>query len=263
MDYIRQLQLLDPSQIGKKSITLVGCGATGSYVALALAQMGWGDQTKGQGILKVFDGDVVEEHNLCNQIYELSHIGKPKVEALKEIILRKCGFEINVYNEMVNEKTDRKNIQSTYVFLLTDTMSSRKEIFEKFLQYSFNTDLIIETRMGLRDGRVYAFNPNSLDQKEEWINTLYSDDESEASYCGASASIITTVMYLASLASQRVVQHFNREYGQNGMDSKENDMPLWNEVHFCLYPENYYLRIFGQEPIITQVTETAIINSSV
>ncbi len=260
MDYVRQLQLLNPQQIGKKSVTLVGAGATGSYVALALAQLGWGNSPGGQGVLRVFDGDIVEEHNLCNQIYEPSHIGKPKVEALKEIILRKCGFEIDAHNEMVDNNTDQKLIQSNYVFILTDTMSSRKEIFEKFLQFSFKTDLVIETRMSLRDGRVYAFNPNSIDQKEEWMGTLYSDDEAEVSRCGASASIITTVMYVASLASQRVVQHFNREYGQSGTDEKkENGLPMWNEVHFSLYPENYYLRIFGEEPIITQATQTATV----
>jgi len=253
MDYIRQLGLLNPSHIDKKSVTLIGCGATGSYVALALAQLGWGNSPMGQGILRAFDGDKVEEHNLCNQIYEPSQVGRYKAEALKEIILRKCGFEIEAYNEMVDENTDRKLIQSNYVFLLTDTMLSRKEIFEKFLKFSLKTDLVIETRMGLRDGRVYAFNPNSIDQKESWVNTLYSDEEAEASRCGASSSIITTVMYLASLASQRLVQHFNREYEQNDTDDNKNDeLPIWNEVNFSLYPENYYLRMFGKDPIITQ-----------
>ncbi|MCX6666291.1 MAG: hypothetical protein NT038_09620 [Euryarchaeota archaeon] len=40
MDYTRQIGLLDPKQIKNKSITLIGVGATGSYVALLLAQMG-------------------------------------------------------------------------------------------------------------------------------------------------------------------------------------------------------------------------------
>ena len=259
MEYLRQLNLLDPSQIGKKSITLIGAGATGSYVALLLAQMGWGDQHKGQGILRVFDGDKIEDHNLCNQIYEPSQVGKPKVEALKEIILRKCEFEIEVHNEMVDEKTDPKLIQSNYVMLLTDTMKSRKDIFEKFLQFSFRTDLVIETRMGLRDGRIYAFNPNSLDKKEEWLETLYSDEEAETSRCGASASIITTVMYLASLAGQRIVQHFNREYGQPSTDEKIEHQSMWNEVHFSLYPENSYLRVFGEEPIFAQGVKSATV----
>ena len=113
--------------------------------------------------------------------------------------------------------------------------------------------------MGLRDGRIYAFNPNSLDQKEEWLKTLYSDDEAETSRCGASASIVTTVMYLASLASQRIVQHFNREYGQPGEEDDIEHLPMWNEVQFSLYPESYYLRIFGEEPIFAQGTKTATV----
>jgi molybdopterin/thiamine biosynthesis adenylyltransferase len=256
MDYIRQLSLLDPARIGNKSITLVGAGATGSYVALALAQLGWGDTARGQGILRVFDGDKVEEHNLCNQAYEISHIGKPKVEALKEIILRKCGFEIDVHNEMVGEDSDRKLIQSNYVFILTDTMSSRKEIFEKYLQHSTRTDMVIETRMGLRGGRIYAFNPHSLDHKEEWTGTLYKDEAADDSSCGASASIVTTVMYVASLATQRVVQHFRMNDSQVDPEA-ESELPLWNEVQFTLYPEGYYMREFGQAPIMAQMMANA------
>jgi len=256
MDYLRQLELLDPKDIKNKSITLIGAGATGSYVALALAQLGWGDSHQGQGTLKVFDGDKVESHNLCNQIYESSHVGKYKVDALKEIIIRKCGFEIEAINEMVSDNTDSRLVQSTYVFLLTDTMSSRREIFEKHLKFSFKTDMVIETRMGLRDGRVYAFNPNDPDHKTEWTNTLYSDKAAETSRCGASASIITTVMFLASLATQRVVYHFNREYGSDNLKGKgESPMPMWNEVHFSLYPESFYMRCFGQEPVLTHKVE--------
>lgn len=250
MDYIRQLELLDPKQIKNKSITLVGAGATGSHIALMLAQLGWGDNLQGQGILKVFDGDVVEEHNLANQIYESSHIGKPKVEALKEIILRKCGFEIEVHNEMI---TDQINIRSTYVFLLTDTMSSRKEIFDKCLKYSFDTDLIIETRMGLREGRVYAFSPHDGDHVKAWQDSLYNDEEAETSMCGASSSIITTAVFLSSLACSRVVQHFNQRYGSDNLNSEDCQFKTWNEVQFTLYPESFYYRMFdNEEPQLIQ-----------
>jgi len=258
MDYIRQLELLDPTEIKDKTITLVGAGATGSYVALALAQLGWGDSARGQGKLIVFDGDKVEDHNLANQVYDISHVGKPKVEALKEVIKRKCGFEIEAHNEMVEDKTEKSLIQSKYVFILTDTMSSRKSIFEKYLQFSYKTDLVIETRMGLRDGRVYAFSPANVDHKKEWLDTLYSDNVAETSRCGASASIVTTVMFLASLAAQRVVHHFNMQYGSNNMKGKdEGSLPLWNEAQFSLYPESFYLREFGEEPVLTQALETA------
>jgi len=242
MDYIRQIGLLDPKQIKNKSISLVGAGATGSFIAFNLAMLGWGNTPHGQGILKVFDGDKVEEHNLGNQIYEPSHIGMQKVDALKEVILRKCGFEIDVHNEYI---TNQESVRSTYVFLLTDTMESRQEIFDKCLRFSLDTDLVIETRMGLRDGRVYAFNPHDGEHREEWKKTLYSDEEASDSECGASASIVTTVTVLAGLASGRVVQHFNSQYG---WDSEKTDQKkLWNEAQFSLYPESFYYRIFGDK----------------
>jgi len=162
---------------------------------------------------------------------------------LKEVILRKCGFEIETYNEYI--KGDNKNVRATYVFLLTDTMESRREIFDKCLRFSFDTDLVIETRMGLRDGRVYAFNPHDGEQREQWKKTLYSDEEASDSLCGASASIITTVTLLASLASGRVVQHFNANYGTGSKDTDQKK--IWNEVHFSLYPEGFYYSIFGEE----------------
>jgi len=246
MDYIRQLGLINPKNIKNKSVSVIGVGATGSHVALYLSQLGWGNTAQEQGVLKAFDDDIIEEHNLCNQIYEPAHVGKPKVVALNEIIKRKCNFEIETHKEIV---TDQKSVQSTYVFILTDTMASRKEIFDKCLKFSFNTDLVIETRMGLRDGRVYAFNPHDGDQVEEWKKTLYSDEEANVSACGASASIITTTTFLASLACGRLLEHFERKYGTDEKDTKANQSKMWNEVHFSLYPESFYYRTFdGAEP---------------
>lgn len=252
MNYSRQQKLLDPSEIKDKSITIIGAGATGSYAALLLAQMGWGNTPFQQGTLKVFDGDIVEEHNLANQVYESSHIGKPKVEALKEVILRKCGFEIQAFNQMVDDKTPTDLIRSTYVFFLTDTMKSRKDIFEKHFKFPFNTDLVIETRMGMRDGRIYTFNPNDGEHVKEWKATLYDDNVAEASMCGASQSIVSTVGFLSSLAVGRVIQHFNYRYGSDSIRGANNiaEYKMWNEVQFSLYPESYYLRCFGQEPVI-------------
>jgi len=247
MDYTRQLKLINPEDIGNKSISIVGVGATGSYIASILAQMGWGNAPMNQGKMKVFDGDVVEEHNLANQIYEKSHIGMSKAEALKEIISRKCGFEIEAHNEMV---TDQDSVKSNYVMLLTDTMSSRKEIFEKCIKHSFNTDLVVETRMGLQNGRIYAFNPHMQDDVDQWMNTLYTDDEAEVSLCGAQASIITTVMFIASIASGRIIQHFNYRYGKDNLREKDEPFHMWNEVHFSLYPETFYLRRFREEPVM-------------
>jgi molybdopterin/thiamine biosynthesis adenylyltransferase len=234
MDYSRQLEMMDVHKIKKNTITIIGVGATGSHVATLLTQMGWGDENRDQGVLNLWDFDKIEWHNLSNQMFEPSQIGMNKVDAINELVARKCGFKVRVFNEKVTNQTI--GVQSTYVFLLTDTMASRKEIFDNCLKYSFNTQLVIETRMGLNEGRVYSFNPSNRDHVREWEASLYSDKEAEKSLCGTSRSIVTTAMFIASLATTRVIQHFN-------------DIPsMWNEMHFKLCPEAFYYRRFGENP---------------
>jgi len=256
-EHIRQLKLLDPSKIGDKSITLVGCGATGSFLAKILSKMGWGNLAQGQGELILIDGDKVEEHNLCNQDFEIGDIGKFKAVALADSIYRSCGWRPTVVTEMVTPETDKKLLQSNYVGLMVDTMAARKMIFESFLKYSFTTDLVIEPRTGIKDGRIYAFSPNSVDQRTEWFSTLYTDEVADESGCGASEAIISTIMYMASLASQRIVQHFNQTYGSDNLHIKgQPKMKMWNEVQFSLYPESLMMRIFGSGDMVFAQQET-------
>lgn len=248
MDYVRQIGILDPREIKGKSVSIIGVGATGSSIAMTLAQMGWGDSNTGQGVLKLFDGDKVEEHNLCNQEFYPEHIGKHKVEAMKDLIRRKCGFDVEAYPEMV---AGQPSARATYVFLLTDTMKSRQEIYDQCLQYSFNTELVIETRMGLKEGRVYAFCPQIPSEVKAWKETLYSDESADRSPCGASQSIASTASFLASLAVGRVIQHFNTHYGNGKLSDSSGKIPkMWNEVFFSLYPEQFVMRVFGTDPVM-------------
>jgi molybdopterin/thiamine biosynthesis adenylyltransferase len=66
------------NQINKATVVIGGCGAVGSQTAVTLARIGIGR------IIAV-DNDVLEEHNIFNQIYQKKQIGKGKVIALKEI----------------------------------------------------------------------------------------------------------------------------------------------------------------------------------
>lgn len=228
-------------------MSVIGVGATGSIVSFQLAQLGWGNSPQNQGVLKLFDGDTVAEHNCSNQMFYPDQVGKLKVDAMNEIIMRKCGFTVEAHPIMV---TDQPEVSSTYVFLLTDTMKSRKEIFENCLRYSFDTELVIETRMGLKTGRVYAFNPHSPEDVKAWSDTLYSDDDAEVSLCGASQSIVTTASFVASLAVSRLIQHFNLSIAGKGSlrDKNGQEPPIWNEAIFTLYPETFLMRQFGKEP---------------
>lgn len=61
-------------------LLIAGCGI-GSSPAICAARMGFER-------FVLVDGDVVDAHNLNRQFYEFADVGKPKVEALKDKILR-------------------------------------------------------------------------------------------------------------------------------------------------------------------------------
>ena len=233
-DFLRQLNIFNPHNFGQRSVSVVGCGATGSYVALLLSQIGIQK-------VKVWDFDIVEDHNLPNQAFELEHVGKPKVECIKQLIKKKSGYDIEVHNEAVKDQ----DISATYIFLLTDTMESRKEIFKNCIRMkSLNTDLVIETRMDADNGRVYAFNPNNPAHVKEWEATLYKDEEASESLCGASVSLAPTVYFLASLAVWKLVSHFDVNHGPNNTKKTGKEQELDNEVIFQLGPETFMNRRF-------------------
>mgnify|MGYP001568996548 CR=1 FL=1 len=148
------------------SIALIGAGSIGSNLALLLARLGITDLT-------VYDYDLVEDHNLGHQAYRVSDIGKPKVEALKELIALATGTEIKI----VNSKLDKTNpIKADILIIGVDTMEARKEIYGA-AEFSF----LLDGRMGGETFNVYAISSLS---KERYEKTLYSDEEASELPCG-------------------------------------------------------------------------------
>lgn len=198
-DYWRQLDLFSPEKFGDKEVHVVGVGATGSYVAFMLVKMGVSN-------LHVWDFDSVELHNLPNQIYRLKDVGRPKVEALAEIIADATGIAITAHNETVTGGTPLKGI----VFLLVDSMNVRKDIWNGSLKFKLPVELVIETRMAIDNGRIYAIRPSRPADIKLWEGTLYSDEEAEESPC-TNRSIAPTVAYIACLATWKLIKFFNGE----------------------------------------------------
>lgn len=198
-DYWRQLDLFSPEKFGDKEVHVVGVGATGSYVALLLAKMGVRN-------IHVWDFDDVESHNLPNQVYRLKDVGRAKVDALKEIISEATGTEISAHNQAVTGGTALRGI----VFLLVDSMNVRKEIWSGSLKFKLPVELMVETRMAIDNGRVYAIRPSRPADIKLWEGTLYSDEEAEESPCTA-RSIAPTVAYIASLAVWKLIKFHNGE----------------------------------------------------
>lgn len=212
IDATRHLEIFDPDRWGSRRIDVIGAGATGSRIALSLAKLGVTN-------LHVWDNDVVEEHNVANQAFGNEHIGLPKVEALQQIIEKATGTKSYIYPERVCSTTRLGEV----VFLLTDTMESRKDIWQG-LKWKPHIGLVIETRMGVDQGRIYTMSPINPLHIRKWEESLYDDEESEVSACGSKISVGPT----AELISGYAVWQFLRW--------NAGDQTLENELIFGARP---------------------------
>lgn len=73
-------------------ILIVGAGGIGTYTCLNLALMGAGQ-------IDIYDGDIVEPHNLNRQVLYYNAVGEKKAEILEERLgkIAKKGTKINAY----------------------------------------------------------------------------------------------------------------------------------------------------------------------
>ena len=202
----RHQSIFKPSQC-RDRITIIGAGATGSRVFMSLVELGF---TK----ITVIDFDVVESHNLANQAFLHKHIGELKVDALYDLFKLKVGNtppdSMKFIEGRVDKDTPQDQIEGV-VFLLTDTMASRREIFETCLKDNLGVSYVVETRMASSYGNVNTFDPNVPSQADAWEGSLISDEGGEVSPCGQSISVGATASLIANLAVwQFILLHKDR-----------------------------------------------------
>ncbi len=210
IDPLRHLSVFNPDVFGKLRVDVIGCGATGSQIAMQLAKLGVEN-------LHLHDFDVVESHNLANQLFGLEDVGKKKTKALAERITRDTGLVPVLHEQAVTGRTVLGNV----VFLLTDTMASRKEIWEGAIRYKMHVERMIETRMGKSEGRVYSISPVASNEIRFWEDTLYADDVAQESLCGARTSVGATACLVTAYAIWAFLRWFNyREKGGEAPDGE-------------------------------------------
>lgn len=192
-DYWRQLDVFDPQNFNIP-VHIIGVGATGSWIAVVLAKMGVRNIT-------VWDFDEVEIHNLPNQIFGLEEVGMLKVEAVKKILKRDCGIDVVAKAEKVDGTQPLEGV----VFVCTDTMSSRREIWERALKLRMDVKLVVETRLAAELGLIYTVRPMSFADIKGYEATFYTDEEAEESAC-TYRSISTMVAVIAGFAGHKLVK---------------------------------------------------------
>lgn len=174
MDFRRQLDILDPNMI-VYPITLIGCGGIGSPTALALAKMGCPNLT-------FLDPDIIEGHNLPNQLFFKSDVDKKKVESCRDMV---SAFS-NCSVDAVPEKFDGSRELSGIVISGVDSMASRQLIWDK-VKWNLNTPLYIDGRIGGEIIQVYTIRPSQIEDIELYERNFFPDEEAEELPCAERA----------------------------------------------------------------------------
>lgn len=121
-DEIVQRQKTLSGDYSLSSAIVIGLGGIGSWVAIDLALLG-------VGTVILFDDDVIEASNLNRTLFKLSHVGRPKTEAVKELIMeRRKDTLVVTYNDKFALDVIEKYRETEYIFDCSDTSKIKNEI---------------------------------------------------------------------------------------------------------------------------------------
>ena len=190
MNHLRQLDIIDPAKLSLP-IHVVGCGSVGSWTALTMAKVGATQLT-------VWDFDVVEEHNIPNQVYRPSDVGRPKVEALAEIVEAMSGNPVRIRNRRFDGLVD-----SGIVILAVDSMDARIDLWRALRDQPIGW--LIDSRMGAEVARVLTVNTSSLTAQRDYARTLYRSTEALQEPCTARSTAYCATG-LASFITAKLVK---------------------------------------------------------
>lgn len=205
MDLSKSYEYFQPEK-NKQRIHIIGCGSVGATVAENLARCGITKFT-------LWDFDSVEPHNIANQIFRKKDIGKPKVDALVDILT-----EIN--EEIANEvKVEREGWRdqklSGYVFLCVDNIEVRKTIVDKHFNNPYVTAMF-DFRTRLEDAQHYAADWSNRRMKEDFRASMeFSHDEAAeetpVSACNVTLSVCPTIRMICAYGVANFMNFWNEK----------------------------------------------------
>ena len=193
MDLSKCYDFFQPDSVEQR-IHIIGCGSVGSTLAELLVRNGL---TK----LTLWDFDLVEPHNLSNQMFRHKDIGNLKVEALRDILL-----EINPEAEgeiEIQPEGWRGKMLSGWLFLCVDNIDLRREIVEKHMDSPYVKG-VFDFRTLLTSAQHYAADWSDYKQKKNLLKSMqFSHDEAKSetpvSACGVTLGVVTTVRSICEL----------------------------------------------------------------
>lgn len=193
MDLSKSYDFFQPEKDDTR-IHIVGCGSVGSTLAENLARCGVTKMT-------LWDFDTVEAHNIVNQMFRQQDVGRPKVEALKDILM-----DINPeVKDEVEVKPDgwKGKVMSGYIFLCVDSIELRREIVEKHMDSPY-VKAVFDFRTLLESAQHYAADWSDFKMKQDLLKSMQfsheeAAEETPVSACGITLGVATTVRLVCAL----------------------------------------------------------------
>lgn len=193
MDLSKSYDFFQPDKDDAK-IHIVGCGSVGSTIAENLARCGVKNMV-------LWDFDTVEAHNIVNQMFRQQDVGKPKVEALKDIL---CDINPEI-TDTIELKPDgwQGKLMSGYIFLCVDNIELRRQIVEKHMDSPY-VKAVFDFRTLLESAQHYAADWSDYKMKQDLLKSMqFSHEEAAAetpiSACGVTLGVATTVRLVCAL----------------------------------------------------------------
>ena len=180
MDLSKSFEFFNPDKCAKTRIHIIGCGSVGSTLAVCLARLGLTN-------ISLYDFDVVEAHNLANQMFTTEDIGKPKTAAVAEM-LHKINPDIDSELKIFDKGYDKQRL-SGYVFLCVDSIELRRRIVKENAT-NMNIKAVFDFRTRLTDAQHYAATPVSA--------------------CNVSLSVAGTIWTIVSFGVSNFVNFVNK-----------------------------------------------------
>lgn len=193
MDLSKSYEYFQPDSV-REPLNIVGCGSVGATVAEHLVRLGLTN-------IILWDMDVVDPHNLTNQIFRYKDIGHPKVEALADI-LTEINPDIKDKLKLYPKGWSSQQL-SGYVFLCVDNIELRRQIVEKHMNNPY-IKAMFDFRTRLEDAQHYAADWRDRDMKKNLLSSMEFSheeamEETPVSACGVTLGVVTTVRAICAL----------------------------------------------------------------
>lgn len=191
----------ETDNLSNLNVLVVGAGGIGTYVCLNLALMGAGN-------IDLYDGDIIEDHNLNRQIFYYDSIGEQKVDVLARRLNRLNKSCINPHPDYLKDTSDIKKYD--IIFSCLDNWEYRFML----------SDYAVKNNIPFVNGSVTTFKAyadfyNCLSCKHDTKSLLADEKDQGTSGCANTANsnvVMANAFVGALMASEAKAVAFPRKY---------------------------------------------------